>query len=105
MTELIQKQFRFSRMLAQLISHAYILGYTVTMGDVWAREGHKKGSKHYVRLAADINLFFDGHYLRESRAHLPLGVYWESIGGTWGGRWGETRPGAGDGRDGNHYEL
>ena len=90
-----EKQFKFSAMLSLLIQKAYDLGYTITMGDVWARDGHVKGSFHYKRLAADLNLFKDGIYLTETEDHLVLGQWWESIGGTWGGRF----------RDGNHYSL
>ena len=82
-------------MVALLIGRAYQLGYEVTLGDAWAREGHRKGSFHYKRLAIDLNLFKNGVYLRSTESHKPLGEFWESIGGSWGGRWD----------DGNHYSL
>ena len=90
-----EKQYKFSAMLSLLIQKAYDLGYAVTMGDVWALDRHRKNSYHYKRLAADINLFKDGIYLTETEDHLLLGQWWESIGGTWGGRFA----------DGNHYSL
>ena len=90
-----QKQSKFAHMVALLIGRAYQLGYEVTLGDAWAREGHRKGSFHYKRLAIDLNLFKDGVYLRSTESHKPLGEFWESIGGSWGGRWD----------DGNHYSL
>jgi hypothetical protein len=43
----------------------------------------------------DFNLFRDGQWLSKSDDHKFLGEYWESIGGSWGGRFG----------DGNHYSL
>ena len=52
-------------------------------------------SLHYIRLAIDLNLFEAGKYLRSSKDHAVLGLYWESLGGSWGGRFG----------DGNHYSL
>jgi len=45
------------------------------------------------RLAIDLNLFKDGEYLTDTEDHRFLGEFWESLGGTWGGRWD----------DGNHY--
>ena len=95
---LSQRQSDFMYMLAQLIFFAYQSGYKLTGGDLWARERdnhHIKGSFHYDRLAIDLNLFKDNIYLRSTESHLPLGEYWESLGGSWGGRWG----------DGNHYSL
>ena len=88
-------QSLFVRMVALLVIKATELGYEFTFGDAWAREGHSKSSLHYVRLAVDLNLFKDGNFLTDSDAHIILGEYWESLGGTWGGRWG----------DGNHYSL
>lgn len=54
-----------------------------------------RGSLHEVSLAVDLNLFKDGRYLASTEDHRTLGEYWESIGGTWGGRF----------NDGNHYSL
>jgi len=82
-------------MVPLLILFAYELGFEITLGDAWAKDGHKPNSKHYVRLAIDLNLFKNGKYLKSTKSHEPLGLFWESIGGTWGGRF----------EDGNHYEL
>ena len=101
-----EKQSRFARMMAQLINHATLLGYEVTVGDfyrdprVHGGMGVKKSyshadSNHKQRLAGDLNLFKDGRWLSQTSDHQPLGEYWESIGGAWGGRFG----------DGNHYSL
>ena len=89
------KQSRFARLISLLIQYADANGFEITIGDVWAKSGHCKGSLHYKRLALDINLFKNGVYLTTTEAHKPLGEYWESIGGSWGGRFG----------DGNHYSL
>ena len=93
MGDLNDKQFEFARKVPLLILYAYELGYTITLGDAAAWTGHREGSFHYKRLAIDLNLFRDGKYLTQTEDHQPLGEFWESIGGTWGGRWG----------DGNHY--
>lgn len=104
-----QKQRKFTRMIAQLIEYAYASGYELTFGDAFrdprlhGQVGEKRSyssanSLHKERLAVDFNLFKDGQYLTTTEAHKPLGEYWESIGGAWGGRFGGTA-------DGNHYSL
>ena len=100
-----QKQSGFAKMVARLIVRSQIMEYEVTLGDayrdprVFGELGKKKGyghpnSMHKKRLAIDLNLFKNGRYLASTKAHEPLGLWWESIGGSWGGRFG----------DGNHYE-
>ena len=88
-----ERQSEFARAIGLLITFAYQQGYELTFGDAFARDGHKDGSFHYQRLAIDLNAFKNGRYLTETIEHEPLGLFWESLGGTWGGRWG----------DGNHY--
>ena len=102
-------------MIGLLIEYANANGYELTFGDcyrdprVHGKVGEKKSysasrSKHKSRLAVDFNLFRNGRYLRSTESHRPLGEYWESLGGTWGGRFGANADGIG-GKDGNHYEL
>lgn len=93
MSGLRNKQSEFARKLSLLILYAFEQGYEITLGDAWAKSGHIEGSFHYKRLAIDLNLFRDGVFLTKTEDHLPLGVFWESLGGSWGGRWD----------DGNHY--
>lgn len=88
-----QKQSEFAKRIPLLVLYAYALGYEVTYGDFEAKTGHRKGSFHYKKLAADINLFKDRKYLKDTKSHEPLGLFWELLGGSWGGRW----------NDGNHY--
>lgn len=93
-----QKQSLFLKMWARLILHAEILGYETTGCHLLRCEGCPASSKprlHELKLAGDLNLFKNGRYLSSTKAHEPLGLYWESIGGTWGGRF----------NDGNHYSL
>ncbi|MGL4250154.1 MAG: M15 family metallopeptidase [Aeromonas sp.] len=103
-----QKQRRFTRMLAELITFAYANGYELTVGDAYRDPrlhgdmGVKKGyghasSNHKQRLAIDFNLFRDGKFLTGTEDHRPLGEFWESIGGSWGGRFKSP--------DGNHYSI
>jgi hypothetical protein len=101
-----EKQREFSYMVGLLITWSYRNGYELTFGDayrdprVFGQVGLRKGygrskSNHKIRLAVDFNLFIDGEYQTSTEAHKPLGEYWESIGGSWGGRFD----------DGNHYSL
>lgn len=105
---LSDKQRHFTWMTAQLIKWAYQNGYGLTYGDAYRDprlhgEYGVKGSyasassEHKRRLAVDFNLFINGEYQQDTEAYEPLGVYWESIGGKWGGRL--KRP------DGNHFEY
>ena len=101
-----QKQRKFTRMIGLLIEYAYQNGYELTFGDAYRDPrlhgdvGVKKSyssanSLHKSRLAVDFNLFKDGRFFTTTEAHKPLGEYWESMGGSWGGRF----------NDGNHYSL
>lgn len=92
-------------MVADLVVWAYANGYELTYGEAYrtpeqAALNAAKGigirnSLHTDRLAVDFNLFRDGKFLSSTEAHRPLGEFWESIGGTWGGHF----------KDGNHYSL
>jgi hypothetical protein len=99
-----EQQSKFAHQVALLILQAEMMGYAVTFGDAYRDPrlhgslGIQKGygsahSFHKKRLAIDLNLFKDGVYLEGSAAHSRLGEWWESQGGTWGGRF----------KDGNHY--
>lgn len=101
-----EKQSKFARMVADLIIKAYELGFEITLGDAYRDPrvhggigvrmgyGHPK-SCHKLRLAIDLNLFKDGVFLQTTKDHQELGEWWESQGGTWGGRF----------NDANHYSL
>jgi hypothetical protein len=101
-----KKQKKFTLMIAELIDYAYANGYELTFGDAYrdprtnGRMGEKVGyshkdSNHKQRLAVDFNLFKGGEFMMKTSDHEPLGLFWESIGGAWGGRF----------NDGNHYSL
>jgi len=113
-----QKQSQFARLVAALILRADVLGYEVTLGEAWrspeeAARNAAAGtgivnSLHTSRLAIDLNLFRDGHYLSSTEAHRPLGEWWEAQSTDaytccWGGRfkdsYGRPKP------DGCHYSL
>jgi len=92
-----KEQRKFTPMVAMLILYAYQRGYELSFDDAYATEGHMEGSLHYSRLAIDLNLFKEDVYLTETSDHEFLGEFWESIGGSWGGRFSNP--------DGNHYSL
>ncbi len=83
MSELGDKQRKFSLIIAKLIIHAYELGYEATLGEGYnaAGTGHKEGSNHYIKLALDLNLFKDGVWLKDGTGHRELHDYWDSLGG------------------------
>ena len=107
MASLRETQHQFAKMVPRLIDKAHELGFQVTLGETYrsleeARRLARTGagvqmSLHCDRLAIDLHLFVDGVYQTQSEVHRPLGEWWESQGGSWGGRF--TRP------DGNHYSL
>ena len=93
-------------MIAELVVWAYGQGYKVRWGDnfrdprVHGQVGEKQGygranSCHKYKLAADLNLFKDGEFIKTTEGHRPLGEKWQSMGGSWGG----------DFNDANHYSL
>lgn len=99
-------QSKFAILVAKLILKSQEMGYEVTLGDayrdprVFGPLGVSKGygqsnSCHKVRLAIDLNLFIDGEFRTDTEAHRKLGEWWESQGGSWGGRF----------NDANHYSL
>lgn len=102
---LLQKQQRFTLMVRQLITQAHDMGYGITFGETWRPPQqaeydaeHGTGIKHSLhcsRLAVDLNLFRGDVYLTRTDDYKALGRWWEQIGGTWGGRFG----------DGNHFSL
>lgn len=104
---LSQKQQQFTQMVGQLIAWSFANGYALTLGEAYRTPEQAKlnaasgagiaNSLHIQRLAIDFNLFIGGVWQTDSKAFLPLGEYWESLGGSWGGRF--KKP------DGNHFSL
>ncbi|ENA5148669.1 M15 family metallopeptidase [Escherichia coli] len=105
--KLSEKQQLFAVMIADLIHWAQEHGYRLTFSEAYrtpeqaalnAKSGKGiRNSLHTLRLAVDFNLFINGEYQADTDAYRPLGEYWESIGGTWGGRFSRA--------DGNHFSL
>jgi len=98
MASLSDKQFKFAKMVARLILYAEFLDYKITLGEAYAYAEdarHIDNSTHYYRLGIDINLFINGEYMTETINYSKLGEFWEEMGGSWGGHFG----------DGNHFSL
>ena len=100
----LDDQFAFTRALPLLFNYIHNMGYDFTLGDafrdprVFGEFGVKQSysasrSYHKLRLAIDLNLFKDGVYLTSTEEYEKIGKFWESRGGSWGGRF----------EDGNHF--
>lgn len=108
MSELLNKQKLFMKMLGQLLTWLDANGYEV-VGEELKRSQEQananaasgagiKNSLHLKKLAIDLSIFKQGKFLQEVEEIEPIGIYWESLGGTWGGRF-TTRP------DADHFSL
>lgn len=76
-----QRQEEFTGMLGKLIVWAYDQGYRIRMGDVFAHDGHKPGSNHYIKLAADLFVYKPGAKEQDMEAHRRMHDAWDALGG------------------------
>lgn len=88
-----EKKTKFTHDIALLILKAVELGFEIRFAPEHSK--HMGRSLHFIGLAKDFDLFKDGVYLTKTEDHLPLGLFWESLGNAWGGRF----------CDGNHYSI
>jgi len=108
MSKLVDKQSQFVAMVMQLIKFAHDLSYQVTFGEAERSEEtammyFKKGigiinSKHCQRLAIDLNFYKQGKLIDDRVSLESIGLYWESLGGIWGGRFKKYD-------DSRHFEM
>lgn len=107
-----ERQFQFMEMLPLLLLWLKEHGYGVAGAELYRtpeqallneRNGTGiRNSLHCVSLAIDLRLFQKDQngrwkYLSQTEDYLEAGEYWESLGGSWGGRF--TR------KDGCHFSL
>lgn len=76
-----QEQELFSVMLGKLLVWCSEQGIPVRIGDVFARDGHKAGSNHYLKLAADLYVFRSGSADQDMEAHKRMHDAWDALGG------------------------
>lgn len=97
---LLEKQKLFSKFLARFLHDLHLRGYEVTMGEtyrppemaeIYASQGKGiKNSLHTLKLAVDLNIFYQGTYLKTVEELEIPGRLWKaytcSIAQTcWGG--------------------
>lgn len=98
--KLKQARVTFTHLIPKLIEEIESLGAEAAISFVKRCEGCPVGTKnsnHKKSLAVDIDLYVHGVYQVSTKAHQPLGDFWEGLHPNcrWGGRF----------RDGNHYEF
>ena len=106
MSELLSKQQQFFFMLAALFNKAVELKLPLKVGCFLCnQEGHHSThSLHHDSLAADLPLIWPGGKYGTWEDYRPLGEYWESLGGSWGGRFDLNGDGVAK-DDANHFSL
>ena len=116
-----EKQTQFADMVGKLLCKAPELGAPVFIMEIYrsletqrvyvARGASKTlNSKHLEGLAVDLvfleDLRDDGKINYSPEKYKPLGEYWESIGGRWGGRFGDNPSTEKiEGWDSGHFEY
>ena len=76
-----QKQEEFAEMLGRLLVWTHGQGYPIRIGDVFAKTGHKEGSNHYLKLAADLLVYKPGATEQDMDAHKRMHDAWDTMGG------------------------
>jgi hypothetical protein len=105
MNALLVAQLKFCRMLAALLTRATELQLPLKLGCALCQNPHhSRNSLHRDSLAIDLPMVWpDGRY-GVWTDYLPLGEYWESLGGSWGGRFDLNGDGVAK-DDANHFSL
>lgn len=102
MSELKDMQWRFSRMIGNLLLWLGSHGYEVQQGEGWrtpeqaalnaAKGIGIKNSLHCDRLAHDLIVSrSDTKQALTPAEYEPIGIEWERLGGSWGGRFGDPQ--------------
>lgn len=129
MSTVTDQQAEFTQMVGRLIAYAGEQGYLLRFGDAWRstdplacpacgrtttyqallkHNGRSKVaySKHNDRKAVDFIIEKIAGAMQDADYRV-LGAYWESLGGTWGGRFGVPTADFARklGWDANHFEY
>ena len=105
MSELNRAQQQFRAMFALLLNQVAVLQLPIKIFCVRCQDAHhSRHSLHKDGLAADLPMIFDDGHEGTWDDYLPLGLYWESIGGSWGGRFDLNMDGVAK-DDANHFSL
>jgi hypothetical protein len=76
-----QAQEFFAEILGKLLVWAHDQGIHIRIGDVFAKTGHKEGSNHYLKLAADLYVYKLGATIQDEEAHKRMHDCWDALGG------------------------
>lgn len=108
MSATVDLQTKFLLNVCKLIEFATSRGYQVTGGElertaeqaaIYAKSGVGiVNSKHCQRRAIDLNFYLKGDLKADKVSLEAIGKYWESLGGTWGGRFTKLD-------DSRHFEM
>ena len=109
LSELVLRQAKFLLALTDLIKFATACGFKITGGELertaeQAKLNARKGigianSLHCSRRAGDLNFYLPTGELVADKVRLEkIGKFWESLGGTWGGRFTKYD-------DSRHFEM
>lgn len=93
-----ERQIKFAELLGLLLGYAKLNDIRLKIACLYRTpeeqkkmvdEGKSKtmNSKHLTGTAVDIVIFKNGQPNWDTEAYRPLGIYWESLGGIWGGSW------------------
>lgn len=96
MSQLLSAQQKFAEMSVSLYQFILTKGWKFTYGETYrspakAEENAASGigianSLHTLKLAVDLNIFIADKMCDTFEDFRPVGEYWESLGGSWGGR-------------------
>jgi hypothetical protein len=95
-----ERQEFFAEIFGKLLVWGHEQGYKMRIGDVFANNGHRPGSNHYLKLAADVFIYKPGAVKQDLEAHRRMHDAWDALGGApriekdlnhysvvWEGRW------------------